>query len=182
MECNNSNEVHSKVKRIMKLTIIWQGDGIRGCMKSVRTLQCKICMTERKEILSRFRTDRSKVMNENSDIYSSCKCGGRFHKFVRSITTTLTTRMTQKKSKSSRKKSKKKSRRSFPKTSRQSSPQSECSLCYSSGMETLCTQCNPTQLFDNKVPGLSYRTLSANPARLEVAQYDQYWAYLAMDC
>jgi hypothetical protein len=41
-------------------------------------LQCKICMTERKEILHRFCTDKSKIMNDNSDIYSSCKCKGRF--------------------------------------------------------------------------------------------------------
>ena len=137
----------------MKPTIIWQGDGIR-CMKSARTLQCKICMTERKEILSRFRTDRSKNMNDNSDIYSSCKCDGRFHKFVQPITTTLMTCMTQKKSKSSRKKRTEKSTRSFPKTPQQSSPQSECSLCYSSGMETFCTPCTPVQLFDTKVYGL----------------------------
>ena len=40
-------------------------------------------MVERKEILSRFRTDRSRIMNGSSDIYSSCKCGAKFHKFIR---------------------------------------------------------------------------------------------------
>jgi hypothetical protein len=35
-------------------------------------------MTERKEILHRFREDKLKIMNDNSDIYSSCKCKDSF--------------------------------------------------------------------------------------------------------
>jgi hypothetical protein len=66
-------------------TIIWECDSIH-CAKTARILQCKICMTERKEILHyRFRSDKLKIMNDNSDIYSSCKCKGRFHRFGRKI-------------------------------------------------------------------------------------------------
>ena len=51
-------------------------------MKSARMLQCKICVVERKETLSRFRTNRSKTTNCNSHIYGSCKCGAEFHQFI----------------------------------------------------------------------------------------------------
>ena len=85
-----------------------------NCMKTARTLQCKICMTERKEILHRFRSDKSKVMNDNSDIYSSCKCKGRFHKFGRNLhIETLRTRTPQKKVNSTRASKPKRNRFSF---------------------------------------------------------------------
>ena len=45
-ECNNYNEVRAKMKLIMTPSILWQGDRIL-CMKSARTMQCKICMVER---------------------------------------------------------------------------------------------------------------------------------------
>ena len=109
--CNNCNQVQQMMKQIMTPTILWQGDGMR-CMKSSHTLQCKICMVERKEILSRFRSDKSKIINDNSDIHSSCKCGRRFHMFARTITTTLKTRLTQKKSPSKKSPKKERSRRS----------------------------------------------------------------------
>ena len=80
--CSSGNQMRQRLKKIMIPTILWQGEGIR-CMKSARTLQCKICMVERKKILSQFRTNRSKIMNDNSNIYSSCKCGAKFHKFIR---------------------------------------------------------------------------------------------------
>ena len=97
----------------MKTEIIWQGDRIR-CMKSSRTLQCKICMVERKEILHRMQQDKNKVINDNSDIYSSCKCGSRFHKFGRILEPeTLRKRMTQKKVPSTRHSKQKRNRFSF---------------------------------------------------------------------
>ena len=61
-ECNDSKEVQNNLKEIVVPTILWQGDRIR-CMKSARTLQCKICIVERKEILSRFRNEKTKIMN-----------------------------------------------------------------------------------------------------------------------
>ena len=69
-EVNNINEVRKILKEITVPTIIWKGDRI-CCMKTARTIQCKICMLERKEIPPRFRTDKTKIMNDTSDIYSS---------------------------------------------------------------------------------------------------------------
>ncbi len=78
--CNNYNEVRAMMKTIMTPSILWNGDRIL-CMKSARTQQCKICMMERKQILLQLDTDKHKVINDNSDIFSSCKCGSKFHKF-----------------------------------------------------------------------------------------------------
>ena len=58
----------------------WQGEGI-CCMKSLRTLQYTIYMNKMNGLHSRFRWDRSKVTNKNSNIYSSYKCGTKFCKF-----------------------------------------------------------------------------------------------------
>mmetsp|Transcript_19425 Transcript_19425/g.40981 ORF Transcript_19425/g.40981 Transcript_19425/m.40981 type:complete len:240 (-) Transcript_19425:181-900(-) len=112
-DCRNHKEARARMKEIMTPTIIWQqGNRIR-CMKTSRTIQCKICMMERKEILHRFRTDKTKIINDNSDIFSSCKCGSAFHKFIRKITTTLRTRSTQKKVNSTRQSKPNRSRFSF---------------------------------------------------------------------
>jgi hypothetical protein len=105
--------VRVKLKQIVSPSILWQGDQI-CCMKTARTLQCKICMTERKEILHRFRSDKTKIMNDNSDIYSSCKCKGRFNKFGRNLhIDTLRTRSLQKKVTSTRASKPKRNRFSF---------------------------------------------------------------------
>lgn len=61
----NSNAVRARMKQIMKTEIIWKGDRIQ-CMKSSRTPLCKICMVERKEILTRMRADPNKIINDNS--------------------------------------------------------------------------------------------------------------------
>ncbi len=111
-ECPNSNAVRAKLKRIVEVKILWQGDRIR-CMKSSRTMQCRICMVERIEILDRFKHNKHKTINDNSDIFSSCKCFSRFHKFTRKVTPALMTRMTQKKVSSTRHSKQKRSRFSF---------------------------------------------------------------------
>ena len=41
-------------------------------------------------------TNKSKVIKDNSDIFSSCKCGTKFHKFLRKVTMTLMAYLTQK--------------------------------------------------------------------------------------
>ena len=71
------------------------------CMKSARTMRCKIYMMERTTILSQMKTDKLKVINDNvSDLFNSCKCGSQFHKLLSNVTTTtLRTRSTQKKAK-----------------------------------------------------------------------------------
>jgi hypothetical protein len=54
-------------------------------MKSAKTMNCKMCMVERKEILQRMKTNKHKLINDNSDI-------------VARYSTTLMTRLTHKKS------------------------------------------------------------------------------------
>ena len=178
-DCTTSNQVRGRLKEIVKPTIIYSGDRIR-CMKSSRTLQCQICMMERKEILHRLREDKSKVINDNSDIYSSCKCGSRFHKFTdtRTITSTLRTRMTQKKVPSARKskqiRHRRKSRQITPITpSAQVSTPSSRVITPESAYPT-----TTPRLIDTNVPGLPYRSPSLNPTNLHLAQYAQYQTYL----
>ena len=57
--CRNSNEVKARLKQIVKPTILWQ-DKVFRCMKSAQTLNCKICMVERKEILKRLDENKSR--------------------------------------------------------------------------------------------------------------------------
>jgi hypothetical protein len=168
-ECINSNEVKNKIKTIMTPSILWQGDRIT-CMKSAMTPKCKICTVERKEILHRMRSDRSKIINDNSDIFSSCKCKCRFHKFGRHLhVETLRTRLSQKKVNSTRHSKQKRSRLSF------SSPR----VCPQTDMEAPITPepaspMTPVFLIDTNVPGLPYRSPSAYPTQLELAQLQEY--------
>ena len=169
----NSNQTRAMLKKIVTPKVIWQGDCIR-CTKSARTLQCKICMVERKEILKRMRTNKQTLINDNSDIYSSCKCEGRFHKFTRKLEIeTLRTRLSQKKVSSTRTSKQKRKRFSF--NSITSSP-------------TICSPCNeeapitpepaslqtPVFLIDTNIPGLPWRPPTANPTNLELAQLQHY--------
>ena len=110
--CNNYNEVRAKMKLIMTPSILWQGDRTL-CMKSARTMQCKICMVERITIMQQMKAEKRKVINDNSDIFSSCKCKSQFHTFFRNVTTisTLRTRSTQKEVNSTKKAKHKKSKR-----------------------------------------------------------------------
>ena len=88
-ECNSYNKVRAKMKPIMKPSIVWKGDRIL-CMKSSRTWQCKICMMESAitiTIMRQMDENKSMANNDNSDIYSSCKCGSQFHKFFQKFTT-----------------------------------------------------------------------------------------------
>ena len=142
-------------------------------MKMARTLQCKICMTERKKILHRFRSDKTKIMNDNSDIYSSCKCKGRFHKFGCKLNIeTLRTRSPQKKVSFTRTSKPKQSRFSF----NLASPR----FCQPTNEEAPVTpepaspQETPVFLINTNVPGLPWRPPSANPSNLELMQLQQY--------
>ncbi len=86
--CRNSNNVKAVLKDIVEPIILWQGDRI-CCMKSARTHNCKICMVECKEILKQMNDNKTEVINNNSNIFSSCKCGTKFHKFFRTVNTKL---------------------------------------------------------------------------------------------
>ena len=88
-DAKNSNEVRKFIKENVKTKILWKGDPIQ-CMKTSRKMQCKLCMKERRIILARFDQDRNSIINDNSDIFSSCKCKSSFHKFFRTVTTSDT--------------------------------------------------------------------------------------------
>ena len=101
-DCTNSSQVRTKLKGILDVNILWQGERIQ-CMKTARTRDCRICMKERMTIMQSLRDDKYKVINDNSDIYSSCKCQSGFHKFAQIsephdyYANALRTRLTQKK-------------------------------------------------------------------------------------
>ena len=102
IDCTNSNTVRAKHKTSMHTQIIWKGDRIQ-CMKSSRTLRCKIYIVKRREILHCFREDKGImndnsdiIMNDNSDISSSCMCDSQFHKFTQQVTIKLRMCMRQK--------------------------------------------------------------------------------------
>ena len=183
--------MRQRLKKIMVPTILWQGEGIR-CMKSARTLQCKICMVERKEILSRFRTDRSKVINDNSDIYSSCKCGAKFHKFIRPKNEDTDEALAAEKSHKSKRSSKiKRSRFSVDsiqpnvkkkdwsarkRTSLRKGRRARAKISPNSSIEMEPIRTPDTRLIDTNVPFDPYRRPSINPSNLHLAQYLQYEA------
>jgi len=137
--------------------------------------QCTLCMVERTEILGRMRTNRSKVINDNSDIYASCKCRSRLHKFNRILEPTLRRRLTPKKVSSSRRSKQKRSR-----------------MRVSIDSLTLCQPVTPTipntpitpepttppptpPLFDPNIPGIiPYETPTHYPSRLHVGRIQQW--------
>lgn len=168
----NSNAVRKKLRKIVIPEILWQGDRIRS-MKSARTMQCKICMVERKQILSRFKSNKTKIMNDNSDIFSSCKCGCRFHKFARNIDPTLMMHLPQKKANSTKYSKQKRKRFSF---NIPSTPTSLCRPCSDSPSvtSTMSPTRTPLKLIDTNVPGLPYRSPTYYPTNLELAQVQQY--------
>jgi hypothetical protein len=83
---SNSNEARTIIKSILDPTILWQGERIK-CMKSATTLKCTLCMQERKELMKRFRIDRGKMINDNSEIYGPCMCKTNFHRLARDLET-----------------------------------------------------------------------------------------------
>ena len=157
------------MKTLLVPTILWQGDRIR-CMKSPRTLQCKMCMVERKEILSRFRNNKSKIMNNNSDIFSSCKCNSRFHKFSRTVTKTLRKHLMQKKVNSKRHSKHKRKRFSTNLNSQ------EICMPVTPEPESPKIDSAPPVLYDINIPlpGFPHRSPTARPTNLELAQVRYY--------
>ena len=190
-DAENGNAMRAKMKEIMVPSILWQGDRIM-CMKSSRTLQCNICMVERNEILSRFRDNKSSIMNDNSDIFSSCKCMSSFHKFSRTIEPTLTTRLTQKKVPSTRNSKSKRRRSSILRrnTHRRSSASPKtpllCQPCvntpsptsrstsFSSTESASPSVVTPVFLHDINVPWSPNNSPTAQPTNLQLARYRSY--------
>ena len=86
-KCKDKDEVREKMKKLLEVKILWKGDRIK-CMKSTRSMKCKLCMKERRIILDRFDQDKNQIINDRSDIFSFCKCKSEFHEFFRTISTT----------------------------------------------------------------------------------------------
>ena len=126
-----------------------------------------------------MKEDQSKDINDNSDIFSSCKCKSRFHKFSRKIEPALRTRLTQKKVRNSSRKSRLKRLSLNLQVDTANNLCSPCSLdpgtpntLFGEFPESPQTQPEP---IDTNCPGiLPYRSPSANPTRLELAQRAQY--------
>ena len=173
----------------MQPKIVWKGERIQ-CMKSARTSRCKLCMKERREILERFQNGRKLLINDNSDIFSSCKCGAKFHKFIREVNLqeALRTRSTQKKVKPSKlsKQLRKKNppRFDFSEITNQTNVYTPCrsvGVTSPSSVEEPASSLPmmPVIFYDTNVPGLPYRTPTSNPTRLELAQVQEYRNFLA---
>ena len=79
----------------MIVRILYKGNRIK-CAKSQKTIGCKLCMRERREILHRMRNEPQSIINDRSEIYGACKCNTRFHKLC-CIDQTLRKRKAQKK-------------------------------------------------------------------------------------
>jgi hypothetical protein len=142
-------------------------------MKSTKTMMCKLCMMERREILHRFRSDKSKIMNHNSEIFGTCKCNPRFHQFYRELTVeTLKTHMTQKKVTSTRRKSQQFTFSPSP----QKSHKKPCYLHEATPVtpEPASPLAAPVIFYDTNVPGLPHRSPTPNPTNLELAQVQHY--------
>ena len=185
-DCRNYNEVRAKMKEIMQPQIVWKGERIQ-CMKSARTSRCKLCMKERREILKRYQDGRKQLINDNSDIFSSCKCEAKFHKFIREVNLqeALKTRSTQKKVNSSR----------LPKQKRKKNPKRFSCSEYST-QKPICQPCNSveywcrrlvssqlmTPFFDlTPMPGttlLQSHSPQHIPQNIELAQVQEYQNFL----
>ena len=164
-DCTNSNQVYAKLKENISVEVIWQGDSIQ-CTKSARTRDCKLCMTERKQIMQALRDDRHKVINRNDDIYAPCKCSTRFHKFTNIHSFALRTRLTQKKVTPKRKKRKNSRNSSSGKRGRRVSFRSPTS----NHSPTTPISVSPMPLIDTNVPGFTPRSPSTNPLNIHMAQ------------
>ena len=114
---------------------------------------------ERITIMHQMDEDKTMVINDNPDIYSSCKCGSQFHKFFRKVTTDTEDAFDAEKSqlKSKRKKHQRKKRFSFNAVNTPTIQTPICQPCNtaesmssSSSEESASPHCvTPVFLFDN---------------------------------
>ena len=71
----------------MEFSILWQGNSI-AIQKSFGTKSCYLCMKERTHILKGMYSNAHSMINNNSEIYSSCRHKTRFHRFPHNSTGT----------------------------------------------------------------------------------------------
>ena len=138
-------------------------------------MNCKMCMVERKEILQRMKADKHKIINDNSDIFGRCSCKCRFHKFFWNDST-LRMHLMQKKVPSTRHSKLPRARQIFT-FDHSSISSTECSPCNSEAPTPASSEDAGVFLFDTNVPGLPFRSPTANPSNLELAQVQHYFKY-----
>ena len=129
-DCKTKHEVKERLKSSITVRILYKGDRLR-CAKSQKTIGCKLCMRERREILHRMRKEPQSIINDRSEIYGACKCNTRFHKLC-CIDQTLRTRKAQKKSASSQS-----TRPKRPTPPKRSESKSSCNCCNTQSQSTL---------------------------------------------
>ena len=78
-DCTSSNQVRIRMKKLMSLAIIWQGNRIKWT-KTAMTNLCNF-LVEKLEIMHRYSTNRAKLINNNSDIFATCTCFEKNHTF-----------------------------------------------------------------------------------------------------
>ena len=71
----------------MEFSILWQGNPV-AVQKSFGTKSCYLCMKERTHILKGMYSNAHSMINNNSEIYSSCRHKTRFHRFPHNSTGT----------------------------------------------------------------------------------------------
>ena len=66
----------------LKIKLAWIGNPF-SCMKSHRTIDCKLCMKERYHIFNHRMKDTKSLINSSLDIHHGCNHNPKFHGFLR---------------------------------------------------------------------------------------------------
>ena len=68
------------LRQKMTFSILWQGNPL-SVQKSFGTKNSRLCMKESTHILKNLHTNPTKLINHNTEIYTSCHHKTRFHRF-----------------------------------------------------------------------------------------------------
>ena len=77
---NEPNPTPKILRTRMRFSILWQGNPV-SVQKSFGTKNCVLCMKERTTILKCMYETPNLLINNNSEIYGSCRHKPRFHRF-----------------------------------------------------------------------------------------------------
>ena len=75
-----SKPTPSLLREKIEFSILWQGNPL-SVQKSFGTRSCRLCLKESTYILKELHTNPDKLINHNSEIYTSCRHKTRFHRF-----------------------------------------------------------------------------------------------------
>ena len=75
-----SKPTPSLLREKISFSILWQGNPL-AVQKSFGTRTCRLCLKESTHILKELHTNPDKLINHNSEIYTSCRHKTRFHRF-----------------------------------------------------------------------------------------------------